>query len=451
MNRICNILCRSLLLMSVALVGVSTVPVAYAADEKKLTKEEKEARLKYKDKKVRQRKALGRACQKKISKWGEFVESKDWAGAEQMLTQSLARACDTSFEKATVFNQLGYVYYALDRVDDSIDYYRKMTREEDADLKQKIRARYVVAQLMMSKERYKEAAQELELWMSEATIVDRGGRVLLAEAYARIDRKNDALKLVNDVIEETLRSDLIPKERWLVLKWSLMYEKQQFKELVGVSYLLLTHYPKVKYWKQLSAIYGQLSNDQQELLALEITYLLKGLNKEKQFLALAYQFLAVDMPFQAGQVLEKAMEAEQVERTEKNLALLGSAYQRAQEYQKASPVLEEAGKLASDGNTYSRLASVYLNLNENEKALVASRNALKKGGLKREDLAWMNRGNAEQALHCYKDAARSFTRAAKFEKTAQSAASWRKYVEKEGSRRAKLIASGAKLSRCKRV
>ena len=131
---------------------------------------------------------------------------------------------------------------------------------------------------------------------------------------------------------------------------------------------------------------------------MEITHLQNGLDKEKQFIALAYQYLAVDIPYRAAQVLDKAMTKGLVERNAKNLSLLGSSYQRAQEYRKASPVLEEAAKKSEDGNAWSRLAGVYLNLNENEKALVAARNALKKGDLKREDLAWMNRGTAEQAL-----------------------------------------------------
>ena len=175
------------------------------------------------------------------------------------------------------------------------------------------------------------------------------------------------------------------------------------------------------------------------------------MDKEKQFIALAYQYLAIDIPYRAAQVIEKAMKEEIVERTEKNLTLLGSSYQRAQEYLKASPILEEAAKKSSDGNAWSRLAGVYLNLNENEKALLAARNAIKKGKLKREDLAWMNRGTAEQSLHCYKDAEKSFSKASKFKKTEKGARSWKRYVAAEGDRRRKLVANGAKLATCKKV
>ncbi len=161
--------------------------------------------------------------------------------------------------------------------------------------------------------------------------------------------------------------------------------------------------------------------------------------------------MAIDVPYRAAAILERAMKEGQVEKTEKNLEILGSAYQRAQEFKKASPVLEQAAKLASHGNAWSRLAGVYLNLNENEKALVAAINALSKGGLKREDLTWMNRGSAEASLHCYDAAVKSFSKAAKFDRVKKNAVNWKKYVSAEGERRNKLIANGANLAQCKKV
>lgn len=433
------------------LVFASLSPVVVLAEEKKLTKEEKEARLKYKDKATRQRHSVGKTCAKKLDSFGELSEAEDWAGAEAMLDGALKKSCTSGYEKSKVWIYQGFVFYSQDKTDQAIDAYRKVISEPESDPKEKTDIRYTVAQLLFMQERYREAVDELELWISESAIVDRGGRILLAKGYYQLKEVDKALEIVVDVVDETVRSELVPKEGWLTFQWALLYEKEDFQGTVPVSYMLLTHYPKIKYWKQLSAMYSAVGESEKELLSLEVTYLQDGLDKEKQFVALAYSYLAFDMPYQAAVVLDKAMKEEKVERSEKYLGVLGSAYQRAQEFRKASPVLEEAAKKATKGNTYSRLASVYLNLNENEKALVAARNALKKGGLKREDLAWMNKGSAEAALHCYSDAVESFTKAAKFEKTKKNAGSWKQYVQKEGDRRRKLIASGAKLATCKKV
>jgi tetratricopeptide (TPR) repeat protein len=423
--------------------------------KKKLTKAEKEARLKYKDKVTQRRKSVGPACAKRLTKVMEYTELEDWINAEKLLTDSLKsttnRGCRPGFEHSQINRYLGYVYYAQDKIELAIEAYMSVVNEPEADPQQRIDTRYTAAQLLFVTERYLAAVEQLEIWQNEAAIVDPGGRVLLARGYYQLDRKKEALILLEDVMSNALSAGVIPKESWLNFQWALYYEKDDYKSTIPVSHLLLTHYTKIKYWKQLSAMYGALEKSEQERLALEITYLEGGLDKEKQFIALAYQYLAIDIPYRAAKVIDKAMQDGFVERTEKNLSLLGSSYQRAQEYRKASPVLEEAAKKSEDGNAWSRLSGVYLNLNENEKALVAARNALKKGDLKREDLAWMSRGTAEQALHCYEDATKSFNKAVKFEKVEKSAKSWRAYVKNEGERRRKLIANGADLATCKKV
>jgi len=257
--------------------------------------------------------------------------------------------------------------------------------------------------------------------------------------------------LVEEVMQQSREMGSVPKEGWLSFQWVLYYELANYRKAISVNHVLLTYYPKVKYWKQLTAMFGALEDEKNELLGLEITYMQDGLDKEKQLMALAYRYLAFDTPFRAAYLIEKGMEVGMIERTQKNLEVLGSAWQRSQEFGRASPVLEEAAAMSDDGNIWSRLASVYLNINENQKAYGAAVKALSKGDLKREDLTWMNKGNAEAAMHCYRDAEKSFTKAATFPKTESGALSWKKYVIAEGSRRQNLIERGADLKGCQKT
>jgi len=443
-----RLLLRSVVL-SFALLGSNAlvVDLAYAQD----SKAEKEKKLKYKNAVTQRRKSVSTVCGKKLQKVQDFFEEEDWAGAETLLQGALKRGCTKGYDQTQVYRFLGHVYYSLDRTEDAIATYLKLVNSPDADPQQRTKVRYNVAQLMFVSENYQGAVEQLEEWRNEAAIVDKGGLILLAKGYYSLDRKDDALALVEEVMAEAKEVGQIPKETWLSFQWVLYYEKSMYKETLPVSNMLLTHYSKVKYWKQISAMYGALENSEKEMLSLELTYLQDGLEKEKQLIALAYQYMAFDVPYRAATVIKKGMDDEIIERTEKNLEVLGSAYQRAQEYRKASPVLEAAAKKSTKGNVWARLASVYLNLNENEKALVAAKNAIKKGKLKREGIAWMNRGSAEAALHCYDDAVRSFRKATKFERTKKGATSWMKYVENEGDRRTKLIKNGAKLATCKKA
>jgi len=428
-----------------------------AVAQAKMSKKEKEAKLKYRDGiKTRRRKAVGTLCAKRLSRAYELISGEDdtepdFPGAEDVARAALKSGCKEGFEHSEVNRLLGYVLYSQDRYAESITAYMALVNEPEADDQKRTDTRYTVAQLMFITEDYANAAVQLEKWMEEVAVVDKGGKILLARAYYELDRKDDSLRLVEEVMEETDAEGQVPRESWLNFQWVLYYEKSEYRKAVGVNRVMLTHYPKIKYWKQLSAMYANLEEPMKELIALDLTYVQDGLDEEKQFVALAYQYLGVDVPYKAATILEKAISEEKVEANEKNLVLLGSAYQQAEEYSRASPVFERAASLSEDGDTYSRLARVYLNLNENEKALIAARRALAKGKLKREDLVWMNRGTAEAALHCYSDAVKSFTRAARFEKIKKSANNWKRYVQLEGERRGKLIANGANLARCKKV
>lgn len=452
---VCASFCIEGVRLSTDELQATLFPAALA--QEKLSKKEKEARLKYKDGlKTRRRKAVGTVCAKRLGRAYELISGEDGAepdfpGAEEVARAALKSGCKEGFEHSEVNRLLGYVLYSQDRYPESIAAYMALVNEPEADDQKRTDTRYTVAQLMFITEDYKNSAEQLEKWMEEVAVVDKGGKILLARAYYELDRKDDSLRLVEEVMEETSAEGQVPRESWLNFQWVLYYEVNEYRKAVGVNRVLLTHYPKIKYWKQLSAMYANLEEPMKELIALDLTYVQDGLDEEKQFVALAYQYLGVDVPYKAATILEKAIKEEKVEANEKNLVLLGSAFQQAEEYSKASPVFERAANISEDGDTYSRLARVYLNLNENEKALVAARRALEKGKLKREDLVWMSRGTAEAALHCYSDAAKSFSRAARFEKIKASANNWKRYVELEGERRGKLIANGAKLAGCKKV
>ena len=111
-------------------------------------------------------------------------------------------------------------------------------------------------------------------------------------------------------------------------------------------------------------------------------------------------------------------------------------------------MLEQAAQKSGEGEIYSRLAGVYLDLDQNEKAVAAARNAVRRGDLKRTGMTYMNLGSALVNLHCYDDAIKAFRQSAKYDDSKKYATRWIQYAEKEGERRAKLIESGADIATC---
>jgi len=221
--------------------------------------------------------------------------------------------------------------------------------------------------------------------------------------------------------------------------------------VVDILKKLIVHYPSFSYWRQLGGMYSELNQSVNQLVATELTYLAGNLDQEKQLISLAYMYIGADAPFMGARIIEKGMKEGKIARSGENLEVLGLAWQQGADSKKALPILEEAAKASGKGSLYERLSGVYLDLDQNEKAVLAARNAINKGGAKRKDMVYMNLGNALINLHCYSDAIDAFRNAAKDDRSAKYARQWIDYAEKEGDRRSKLIESGAKISGCKKV
>ena len=428
-------------LAAVVLPAVFASGTAYGAEEKE---------RKYENAKTKQRQAVGQACAKVLENVQALTEAENWAQARPALEGAMG-ACASSYEKSQVYNFLGYVYYSLERYPDAINAYKKMLAEPDVDERQAINTRYTVAQLYLVTEDYANAARELEAWMRVSPIVSSDAKVLLGQAYYQLGRKADALRLVEEAIREQEAKGNLPKEGWWSLQRVIYYERNDYKKVVDILKKLIKNYPSFSYWRQLGGMYSELNQDINQLVATEVTYLAGNLDQEKQIMGLAYMYLGAEAPFMAARIMEKGMKEGKIARSAENLEVLGLAWQQGQDAHKALPILEEAAKGSGKGSIYARLSGVYLDLDENEKAVVAARNAISRGGDKRKDITYMNLGNALINLHCYTDAIDAFRKASSDERSAKYARQWIEFAEREGDRRKQLLEAGAKIPTCKKV
>lgn len=438
------------LLMVVVVLGGQSLFVtqAKAAEEKE---------RKYADVKTKQRQAVGASCAKRLEKVQEVLSGDTEPTKQQLaslvrdLPSYTAKECSSSYEKSNVYNMLGYVHYLLDQYPQAISAYVKMINEPDVDERQKLATRYTVAQLYMIQENYKEAVRQLEQWMKESDIIGDDAKILLAQGYYQLERKTEALRLVDEVVNEAEKKGELPKESWWSFQRVLYYEKDDYRKVVDILKKLVTNYPKLTYWQQLGGMYGQLEQEMNQLVSTEVVYLQKGLTKDRQLLSLAYMYLGANVPYEAARIIEKGMAEGTIPKNGKNLEILGSAWQQAQSFDKAADILEQAAKLSGKGEIYARLASVYLDQDQNVKAAKAAQNAISKGGLKRPELTYLALGSARINLHCYTDAVKAFREAAKNKKTSKTANQWISYAKNEGDRRTKLIKSGANIATCTKV
>ena len=125
---------------------------------------------------------------------------------------------------------------------------------------------------------------------------------------------------------------------------------------------LVKHYPKWTYWKQLGGMYGEREREMDRLVSTELIYLNGQLSKESEVMSMAYMYLGAEVPYRAAKIIDKGMQDGYVERSSKNLEVLGTAWYQARDLDSAVSALEAASEKADTGNLQARLAGIYLDL-----------------------------------------------------------------------------------------
>jgi tetratricopeptide (TPR) repeat protein len=256
-------------------------------------------------------------------------------------------------------------------------------------------------------------------------------------------------KAINDVEAK----GILPKERWWSLQRVLYYERDQFDRVIEILEKLVKHYPKWTFWKQLGGMYAEQERPLDQLVASEVVYMNGKYDKESQVIGLGYMYLAAEVPYRAAQIIAKGMEDEIIDRTAKNLEVLGTAWYQAKDLNLALSALNEASKLSDSGELQSRMAGIYLDLGQDKQAYQATLKAAEKGSIKRPSSNYLIMGNALVNMHCYKDAIGAFQKALKVaenKKEKRFPKQWIKYADVEGTRLGKLRDLGAEVPSCRK-
>jgi tetratricopeptide (TPR) repeat protein len=165
----------------------------------------------------------------------------------------------------------------------------------------------------------------------------------------------------------------------------------------------------------------------------QVAYTQGFLTEDKELRRLARSYLYHDLPYQAAEVLAKAIEAGAIEPDTEAYELLANSWIASREYERSLPPLQRAATLSEDGNLYVRLGQVHMQRENWSEASALLEKAVEKGGLK-------NPGNAELLLGiAYYNGAQiararsSFVRARQHDSTKKAAARWITHIDTEGN------------------
>lgn len=393
------------------------------------------------EQKTRKTPSMRESAFKYLGRAQEAADAQNWPAAIAALKEMEAgKSKLNGYETAQMYYFYGFVYYSMERYPQAITYYKQVLQqgEENLPVALEVGTLLTVAQLYFVQEDYKQALVYLNKWFALADNVTADSYALRAQAYHQVGNAKMAMADITKAISMYEQEGKTPKENWFQLQRYFYYEQNDYKNVAKVLEKLVKYYPKGEYYKQLAGMYGELKREDDMLHMMEAAYIAGALQKEKELLNMAYLFMGAEMPYKGAKVIDKGIDEKKIERTSKNLETLAQAYQMAQELQKSIPELEAAAGMSDKGDLYSRLASIYLDLDDNKKALDMGAKALKKGDMKRPDQLYIVLGMANANLKKYDTSLKYLEKALDDKRSEKFAKQWISFVKAEQEREKQL-------------
>ena len=337
------------------------------------------------------------ATYRRLGEIQALIEEQKSAEALPMLHQMLeSKRRYNNNERASIHKLIAYIYFDQENYPETIRHFEQVIAqvpditeglENDtlsvlAKLYFQEAVEYGDSDPAKAEQLIDKALRTIRDWMTKVDEVGAEPHHFIAQVYYQKDDKPKSIEHMEKAIELAQKKKGKVKEQWWQLLQALYSDDDQWRRVAEIGEVLVKDYPKRTNWVVLASAYGQIDEPEKQLWTMEAAHVGGYLERELDFYQYAGLLLQNEMPNRASKYLRQSLDAEQVERTLKNLRLLGQAYHVAREVDEAIPVFEEAGALAEDGEPFSRLAALHLQRYENEKCRDAADKALEKGGLR---------------------------------------------------------------------
>jgi len=288
---------------------------------------------------------------------------------------------------------------------------------------------YSLAGLYANEGQFEKAVDTMSVWFSfAAEPVPADAYMLVGSGYAQLGQLDSALPYVQ---EANARGEM-PNESWHMLELSIHFDPavQDFGSAVDLLREMVVFWPQTaRYWEMLASAYLELEDDPNALATLMVAYKQGMVEEGPKLLNLVRLNLFLEVPFEAGQILETALVNGQIEENEDNLELLLSAWESAREYSRAVAVIDRLAPLTGDGEYHMRKARLLSEQGDWTGVIEATELALEAGGLETTGQTLLLKGMAHAEQGDFDIALTTFNEARDFEDSARrNADAWIEYV-----------------------
>ena len=368
----------------------------------------------------------------------ECSEAEDMECAQELLDQVREMDDLNSYEVAQMWNFYAFIYFSQDNFGEAIRAYENVLLQAELPIGLEQTTMYSLATLYVQQEMYQDGLDMLDRWFALSDTPSPDPYILKAQIHYQLEQFAEGIEPVLTALEIAAQQGRDPQEGWYQLLNVFYFEQEDYPKVIETLTILAETWPKKDYLVQLAGIYGQEGEDNAQLALYEAAYEVGWLDRSTEFVTLAQMLLQADIPYKAAIILKDGLDEGRIESTEPNWRLLAQSWQLAQEDEAALPALIEASSLSDDGNLDHRLAQSYANLARWDECVEAARDALRRGGLNREDQANLLLGNCLVELKEYSEARNAFQAASRDDRSRAGAQQWLQYVRNEETREAEI-------------
>jgi tetratricopeptide (TPR) repeat protein len=384
--------------------------------------------------KTKQAQAVSKEVYDRITKAQDMVDAKDYKGALKVLDNLYNPDKLTEYEQANVLNYLGFVYYNMDDIQNAIRTYERMVAVPTLEEQMKKQTTYTLAQLYTMEEQYNKALSTLDRWFLLETNPAPDPFILKAQNLYQVQRYKEMIRPIENAIQIAKTRSKPAKEDWYVLLNFAYFQDENYRKVRDIQKILLINWPKKRYWFSLAGAFSELGEDENLINAYGAANDQGMLEKESELVTMAQLFMQREVPYKAGQLLEREMASGRVSKSAKNYRLLSQAWQLSMEDEKAIPALREAARLSDDGVLDIRLGNAYLNTGKYDDCVKSVRAGIRKGGLKSPDNAHISLGMCLYNVRQYSVAIRAFETAGKTPRSRKTSNQWIRVIRAEIAR-----------------
>ena len=365
-------------------------------------------------------------------------DQPDYARAKEELDDLRNRRYErmNDFEKSTLLNFYTNYYLSTDDIPNAISTFEEILTIEELREDVRLRALRALGQLTMAEERFQESINYYTTWRELSLEEDDTVFLGLANSHYSLEQYSEAVPHLLSHMEMLADAgESIDRNKWSLLN-VLYIEQEDYVNSLEVTKNMIVQFNDPADWRNLSAIYSFLEQDDNRIGSLGIRYLIGNMDSDTEYLNLGQSLAGEEAPYSGAAIIQAGMDSGLIPEDEDNLQILVQMYQLASAFEEA---VEPATKLADvsvTGDGFDTLGYVHYNLKNYEAAARAFRDAIDKGSLGNpaDTNLWLARTLVE--LDEYEDAETAARRSADLgdESDRRAANNYLNFIEAQANR-----------------